>query len=282
MSFTFTLIISVISIVILSISGGYATAAAVSTTFIDGFNDNDKLKSAHTKLSWSAAITWIIVALIIVLGIVFIININAKKVNSLSNIIIYSFIALSMISTAIVGILSAIAASEIQGAKVQDDKGSHRQATIAAILAIIGFAGLLAVLIFAIVKSSRKTESQPVPPKTYYTYSQPEPETTYYTYSQPRPETSQPRPQPEPQPRPQPTSYKPFKTHRPEPRPEPRAEPRPEPPRSRPENCPAYDINPAKLECKKRNLLKIHPDKNIGCPTLATTKFTEYKYICNF
>lgn len=71
MNFIISIIISIVALIILAISGGYATSAAASVTFIDGYDNNEKLKSAHTKLTWAAVITWIVVTLILILSIVF-------------------------------------------------------------------------------------------------------------------------------------------------------------------------------------------------------------------
>ena len=46
--------------------------------------------------------------------------------------------------------------------------------------------------------------------------------------------------------------------------------------------CPSKDIDPDKLECKKKFLLKLVPDKNTGCPDEAKEKTQKFIERCKF
>ena len=240
MNFAFNLVLTIIAVIVLAISGGFATAAAVSTTYIQGYDTNDTLKTAHSRLTWAAVITWIIIGIILVLGIIFIVKLNSESSSFLISAIVYIFLLGALAATAAVGILSAMAASEIRSSEnngdFTDDKGAHQQATIAAILAIIGFVGLLTVLIITIVRSFMPEKKVPL--------------------TQPAPTQA---------PRPAPTQA-------------------PPPPIIDPENCPALNINVSAISCDKKqrnkNLLMLHPDKNIGCTDLADKKYGIYRDKC--
>ena len=76
------------------------------------------------------------------------------------NIIVYLFLVGTLAATITVGILSAIAAAEIQqGKRGADDKGARRQAIIAAVLAISGSVLIIiALLVKIFYKPSSKTQ----------------------------------------------------------------------------------------------------------------------------
>ena len=70
MNFAFNLILFIISILTLSICGGFATSSSIIIKDIDSYNNNDKLKNAHKKLVWASVITWFTVILVIVGGVI--------------------------------------------------------------------------------------------------------------------------------------------------------------------------------------------------------------------
>ena len=146
-----------ISFVVLAISGGFSTNSAVRITGIPSWDDNPKLKSAHSKLSIAAIITWITVAVILILGILYIIF-GSETIGIFGNIIIYLFLLLTLAATAAVGALSAIGASDIQQSKVTNDNGARKQAIIASVLAIVGFVGLVIILIIRLFNKPKETK----------------------------------------------------------------------------------------------------------------------------
>ena len=146
-----------ISLLVLSISGGYATNGSIRITHISpSWKDNKKLKDAHSKLTLAAVITWITVALILLAAILYIAFGMEETAGLFDNVVVYGLLFLSLIATAFVGVLSAIAAADISNAKVENDDLAHRQATIAAVLAIIGFVAILVTLIIKFFHKPKK------------------------------------------------------------------------------------------------------------------------------
>lgn len=144
-----------ISFITLAIAGGFATNSSVRITGIPGFKDNDKLKSAHKKLTISAIVTWITITVILVLGILYIIF-GTETVGIFGDIVIYLFLFATLGATATVGALSAIASEDIEQASVSNNNGSRKAAIIAAVLAIVGFVGLLIILMIHLFHKPKK------------------------------------------------------------------------------------------------------------------------------
>lgn len=156
MGFIINIVLLLGAIVLLGISGGYSTDAAKKVTDITGWDSYPDLRSAHTLLSWSAVVTWIGLGLIILLSILYIIY-GLESVEITGNIVTYLLLFGVLGLVILVGILSAVAADKISKANVSDDKGSYRQAIIAASLSLgtLGVIILLAVIKFVVKKKSQ-------------------------------------------------------------------------------------------------------------------------------
>ncbi len=142
-----------IAFITLVISGGFATNSSVRITGITGYKGNDKLKAGHDKLTIAAIITWITVAVLIILGILSVVF-GADEVPGIMNWVVYGFLILTLAAVGAVGVLSAIGAADIGAAKVTNDNGSQRAAIIAAVLAIVGFVAIIVVLLIRIFSGS--------------------------------------------------------------------------------------------------------------------------------
>ena len=149
------LILLVVAFVVLAISGGFATNGAVRITGIKAWDSNTKLKNAHHKLTIAAVVAWITVAAILILGILYLIF-GSETIGIFGSLIIYIFLIATLVATGTVGILSAIAAEDIQKANVKDDNESRRQAIIAASLALVGFVSLIIVFIIRLFDKPKK------------------------------------------------------------------------------------------------------------------------------
>jgi hypothetical protein len=158
MGFFLNLFLFIVALGTLAVSGGFATDAAVKTTKITGYSKNQKLRSAHARLSWAAVITWITVALIVVLAILFVIFVEFETAGIFTNIVVYVLLFMALGATIFVGVLSAIAAADINSSGAKDRKNANRQAVIAAILAIVGFVGLVGILIYRFFGGSKKKD----------------------------------------------------------------------------------------------------------------------------
>ena len=151
-----TLIFLVLTIILLSVSGGYATNAAVRVTKIPAYKQNKKLDRAHRLLSGAAVATWIGVALIIFLFILYLIF--GVESEAYTGGTVYNLLLLITIGLVIlVGILSAIAANDIRTSKINDNKNSFRQSVIAASLNL-GVLGLI-IIIFIVRSLIKKKNS---------------------------------------------------------------------------------------------------------------------------
>lgn len=128
---------------LLAISAGFGTNAAVRVTGISNYKTNQDLLKAHSKLTWLSVVAWIGVALIIT-GIILIFVFDLEMA---SNIFIYGLMILVFVLLLIIGIFSAWAASLIASADVTDDNKARRQAIISASLAFFG----VALVIFGII-----------------------------------------------------------------------------------------------------------------------------------
>lgn len=138
----------IISFVTLIISSGFLSNSAVRVTQIPQWDKNPNLKSAHDNLTVAAIVGWVTVAVMVVLIVLYLIfGLETAEVPGIVNILTYIFLFGTLAALAVVGILSAMAAAKIGNAKVSDDKGSRRQAIIAAVLAIVGFVGMTIVLL---------------------------------------------------------------------------------------------------------------------------------------
>ena len=172
MGLALTVVLLVIAGIAYAISGGFATNAAVRITKIPGYKQNPKLTNAHKWLSIAAAVTWISIALI-VLGIILMIFFAPEVAEastaeqaaggsstSFGTYILYGLLFLIMGGVITVGILSAIAARDINSAKIQNDDNAARQATIAAVIAIPVFVIILIVLIATLTYKPKKKQTE--------------------------------------------------------------------------------------------------------------------------
>ena len=161
MGFAINIIFFGIAFVTLAIAGGFATSATTRVTQIPAWSKNDDLALAHKYLTIAAVITWISIAIMIVLIILFLIfGLETAAIPGVLTILTYLFLFGTLVLIGAVGILSAIAAAKIGDAKVPDDKGSRKQAIIAAVLALVAGVGLLIGLLVMLFKPSKKKDEK--------------------------------------------------------------------------------------------------------------------------
>lgn len=155
MTFVVNLIFLVISFIILAIAGGFATNSAVRITQIPAWDQNDKLKQARHYLTIAAVVTWITIAAILVIIVLYLMfGLETTELPGVVTGITYILLFGSLGATIAVGILSAIASQRINEAKVPNDNNARRQSIIATVLAIVGFVGILIGLILKLFKKS--------------------------------------------------------------------------------------------------------------------------------
>lgn len=147
------------SFAVLSIAGYYATDAAVKVTKIPNYKDNQKLKSAHSYLSWAAVVTWITVALLLIAGILYLFF-AWETAEETGGYVIDFFLGISLLAVITVGILSAVGAADVNDSGVSDKKNANRQAVIAAILAIVGFVLIVGLLLYKLLYNPKKNKQK--------------------------------------------------------------------------------------------------------------------------
>ena len=151
MGLVINIILTAIALTTFAIAGGYITNAAVRITGIPEYQSaNQDLVSAHKWASIAAVVTWISIALLIV-GIVLYIIFAFESVELTGKFFIYALLFLALTGNIVVGILSALTASDINKSGVPDNNLSYRQSIIAAVLAIVTFVFILVTLILTFV-----------------------------------------------------------------------------------------------------------------------------------
>lgn len=164
MGLVLEIIFLVVAVILLAVAGGFITHTAATLTGLAGYNANKDLQTAHKYSSWAAVVTWITIALIIVGGVLMIFffpeEAEAEAVSGLSfgKILVYLFIFLAVVGIFVVGILSAIAASDISKSGVQDNKLTYRNSIIATVLAILGGVTLIIIAFVAIFRKPKVKE----------------------------------------------------------------------------------------------------------------------------
>jgi hypothetical protein len=164
MSFIINIILLILSVIVLGVSGGFATNSAVRLTGVTGYDDNEDLKNGHKYLSIAAIICWITVALLIILTVLFIVftpeEAEAGAVTGLSfkDYFVYGLLFITLATVLVIGILSAIGSNYIRISGVEDNNLAYRQAIIATVLSIICFTILLIGLILKFTYKPKKKE----------------------------------------------------------------------------------------------------------------------------
>lgn len=125
---------------VLIASAVYSASAATNITKIDSWKKDEDLKSAHSWLSWSTALGWISVVLIIVL-IVLYVMFGSETAEATGGLAAKGFLFLTLGAMLITGIFSALGAAKIgksQGILFAKDNGAYSDAIWATVLAIVG------------------------------------------------------------------------------------------------------------------------------------------------
>lgn len=148
-------IVLVATTILLGISGGFSTNAAVRITGIKGYKNDPQLEAAHRLLSGSAVATWIGIPLMIVVIILFA---TVLEGTGIAKYIAYGLLFITLILVVLVGILSAMGANDINRSDVNDNNGSFTSAVVAASLALGVIGIVLIVIITKTVLDSRKSK----------------------------------------------------------------------------------------------------------------------------
>ena len=155
MSLVVAAVFLILGIVTLAICGGFITNAAAKISGIPNYDQNPRLNNARTDAIWASVISWITIALIIVI-VIFYIYYSGKNMGIINDIVTYSLFFITLAAVIIVGILSATTASNIHNSGVADNNSSYTNAIVAAVLGIVVFVLLLIAFIIRITYRVKK------------------------------------------------------------------------------------------------------------------------------
>lgn len=155
MSLVIAAIFLSVALITLGICGGFIANSAARIADIPNYEQNSHLTNARSQSIWASIIAWITVALILIVAIIYIIY-SGKDMGKINDIVTYVLFFITLVSVIIVGILSAMAASNIHSSGVTDNNLSYRQAVIAAVLGIIVFVLLLIAFVIRVTYKVKK------------------------------------------------------------------------------------------------------------------------------
>ena len=162
MGFAINVIFLFVSFITLAIASGFAASASSKVTGLSGYSTNNKLKSAHKYLTIAAVVGFITVFFLLVgAGLSIFFAPEAAEAGAVTgaspkNYIVYGLLFLCLIAVFVVGILAAIAATEINESGVQNNNLSYRNSIIAAVLSIVVSVLIIIALIIRVAYKPKK------------------------------------------------------------------------------------------------------------------------------
>lgn len=155
------LVYFIIVVILLFVIIVFVTSAASALPHVDGYQSDKKLKTAHTYLTWSSIILWISLALIV--GIMILLLVFGEAIMKLAGgWIIKIMVVFLVFLTLGAGIMSSIAAAQINGSDLKGDKKAkqaYSDCIWAAILSF-GFVVLAGLVFFIKYKHHKKQVEQ--------------------------------------------------------------------------------------------------------------------------
>ena len=139
------------------VSAGFITDASRRIGNLPELKTNKDLTSAHRYSYIAAIIAWISVTLfLIAIILIFVYGSEFIVEGGFSNYLILGSLFFVLSGAALVGVLSAITASEINKAKISDNGGAYKQAIIATIIGIFSFVAILIAFFVKIFYKPKK------------------------------------------------------------------------------------------------------------------------------
>lgn len=155
----------IVAAIALGVAAGFVSSAATKITKTKDWRKDHDLKKAHTYLSWSAAVGWIGLALIVLLVVLYMVF-GLETAEEFGGWVVKFFLFLTLVVLLTTGSLAAIGASYINKSPNRDAAratGSYRDAIIATVLAIIAgvlIGGLFLYVMFHKPKSKAEKEKE--------------------------------------------------------------------------------------------------------------------------
>jgi len=139
----FNIFLIIISFLAFVISSGFITDCSRRLGNLPEKSTNEDLKNAYKYSVWAAVIGWISVALLLGAGILIVIYSAEIYESGFASYLVTGILFFTMAGAALIGVLSAIVASDINKSGVKDNNNAYRQAIIATVIGIIAFVGVL-------------------------------------------------------------------------------------------------------------------------------------------
>ena len=125
------------------VSSGYITDSSRRIGNLPEKKTNKDLQSAHKYSIWASILGWISVALFLAAAVIIFIYSAEIYESGFADYLVTGLLFFTLSGAALIGVLSAITASDINKSKVENNDNSYRQAIIATIIAIFAFVGVL-------------------------------------------------------------------------------------------------------------------------------------------
>ena len=155
MGLAISAVLLAVAFITFAISAGFLTSATRKITNIPEYGSNKELASAHKFGTIGAVVGWITIA-IMVIGFILLLIFGGEILIGFGTEILYFLLFISLVGVIVTGILAALTASDINKAKVSDNKGSYREAIISASIAIPVFVFLLIAIIAKLFYKPKK------------------------------------------------------------------------------------------------------------------------------
>ena len=162
MAFGLNALFLIVAFLTLAVSSGFIVNSAIRVAGLPEYSSNNFLKSAHRYLVIASVVGWLTVFFLLVatgLAIFFApeeTEAGAVTGVSSSHYIVDILLVITLLATAAVGILAAIAANEIHKSGVSNNNLSYRNTIIAAVLSIVVAVFIIAALIFTLTYKPKK------------------------------------------------------------------------------------------------------------------------------
>ncbi len=155
MGLTISAVLLAIAFITFAISAGFLTHATVEITNIPEYSSNKDLQNAHHWGKIGSIVAWLSISLMVI-GFILLIIFGSEILIGFGTYILYFLLFISLVGVIVTGILAALTASDINKAKVSDNKGSYKSAIISASIAIPVFVFLLIAIIAKLFYKPKK------------------------------------------------------------------------------------------------------------------------------
>lgn len=158
------IVLFVIIIILLLISGVFATKSAIAVKDINNYDTDSELQKAHRYLTGAAIACWLGVFIIIVIIGIYIFFVG-ETVFETGTFFTVGLLIFTIFLTVLVGALSIIAARAIdQSSNYKSSNSSaHKDAIIASVVSIGGIGFIFITMIFVLISASQRNKNKTIP-----------------------------------------------------------------------------------------------------------------------